>query len=108
MLGRNIAFHGENVHLTSNWKFHFMNCVETVTISTLPCSNKRALSSSQPKQTDGELALSIHIATHVCFPASWLPGDAIASVNMSWIICQFALLMTETVTIKMIKKLSKQ
>ena len=82
-----------------------MNFAETVTISTLLCSNKRALSSSQPKQTDGELVLSIHI---VCFPASWLPGDAIASVNMSLIICQFALLMTETVTITMIKKLSKQ
>ena len=108
LLGCNRAFHGENIQLTSNWKFHFMNFPETVTTSTLPCSNKRALSSSQPKQTDGELVLSIHIATHVCFPASWLPGDAIASVNMSLIICQFALLMTETVTIKMIKKLSKQ
>ena len=107
-MGHDIAFHGENIQLTSNWKFHFMNFAETVTISTLPCLNKRALSSSQPKQTDGELVLSIHIATHVCFPASWLPGDATAGVNMSLIICQFALLMTGTVTIKMIKKLSKQ
>lgn len=85
-----------------------MNFIEPVTLSTLPCSNKRTLSSSQPKQPDGKLVLSIHVAIQVCFPASWLPGDAIASVNMSLIICQFALLMTETVTVKMIKKLSKQ
>lgn len=108
LLRSNIAFHGENITLTSNRNFHFMNFTEPVTLSTLPCSNKRTLSSSQPKQPDGKLVLSIHVAIQVCFPASWLPGDAIASVNMSLIICQFALLMTETVTVKMIKKLSKQ
>lgn len=33
-------------------------------------------------------------------PTSWLPGNASHSINMSLIICQFALLMTETVIIK--------
>lgn len=51
---------------------------------------------------------TMHVTAQVCFPASWLPRDATDSINMSLIICQFALLMTETVTLKMIKKLAKQ
>lgn len=62
----------------------------------------------EPKQPDGELVHFMHVADQVCFPQSWQRGDTTDRVNMSLIICQFALLMTETVTIKVIKKLSKQ
>lgn len=71
--------------------------MEPVKISMLPTSNKITLSSISPKQPDGELVHSIHVAIPVCFPTSWLPGDAIDSINMSLIICQCALVMTETV-----------
>jgi hypothetical protein len=77
-------------------------------ISVLPSSNKRTLSSIQLKQPDGKLLLSIQVVAQVCFPTSWLSGDANAGINMSLIICQCAPLMTEAVLIKMSSKLLKQ
>lgn len=38
---------------------------------------QKTLSSIQPKQLDGELACSIHIATQVCFQTSWLLGESL-------------------------------